>query len=139
MGLLDEDYKSYGLDYKQVDGVVRRNLRVVLPDGIYQNVLETFQEYLEALRQDLIQHGPDQKSGSIESLLRLMLYAKLFVTSTSPPGMLPSSAVLSQSPMPTLKRMLTDLRTSAIWKIEDVWIQIAKVRAKHIAGGHYKE
>lgn len=57
--LLEEDYKSYGLDYREADEVVKKNLKVMLPDVIYENVLEAFQEFLEALRQDLISQGPE--------------------------------------------------------------------------------
>ena len=35
--------------------------------------------------------------------------------------------------------MITDLAKRPIWKIEDIWIQIAKERAKNIQDGHFKE
>ena len=137
LGLLEDDYKSHGLNYRESDEIVKRNLRVMLPDMIYQNVLETFQEFLEALRQDMITQDIEQKKASVENLLRLMLYAKLFVgridrsyTDGTPTG---------QGPTPTLKRMLSDLRTAELWEIEDIWIQIAKARVQHIVDGHFKD
>ena len=89
--LLEEDYKSIGLDYREADEVVKKNLRVMLPDVIYDNVLEAFQEFLEALRQDMITQGPEQKAACIDRLLRLMLYAKLFVSRVDKP--LPNQSV----------------------------------------------
>jgi hypothetical protein len=79
LGLVEEDYKSYALNYKEADEVVKRNLRVMLPDMIYQNVQEAFQEFLEALRQDIITQDQALKNTCIERLLRVMLYSKLFV------------------------------------------------------------
>lgn len=137
--LLEEDYKSYGLDYREADEVVKRNLRVMLPDMIYQNVLETFQEFLEALRQDMIAQGPEQRAGCIDRLLRLMLYAKLFVSRVDPSFTNQSGSGQGHASAPTLKRMLSDLRSAAIWQIDDIWIQIAKVRVQHIVDGHYKD
>ena len=112
--LLEEDYKSYGLDYREADEVVKRNLRVMLPDMIYQNVLEAFQEFLEALRQDMITLGPESKAACIERLLRVMLYAKLFVARVDQAPINQTIGAQGRGPVPTLRRMLSDLRSAAI-------------------------
>jgi len=35
--------------------------------------------------------------------------------------------------------MMTDLSKRSIWQIEDIWIQIAKMKSKHIQEGHFKD
>lgn len=113
--LLEQDYKSQGLDYREADEVVKRNLRVMLPDMIYQNVLETFEEFLEALRQDMITQDPEQKAACVDGLLRLMLYAKLFVSRVDLPLANGTPMGLGHASGPTLRRMLSDLGSATIW------------------------
>lgn len=139
LALLEEDYKSHGLDYRETDEIVRRNLRVLLPDMIYQNVLEAFQEFLEALRTDMITQDLEQKKASVEKLLRLMMYAKLFVGRVDRPFAEGTPSGQGHISGPALKRMLGDLRTAAVWEIEDIWIQIAKARVQHVVDGHFKD
>ena len=79
MKLLENDYKQHQLDYRKADLVIKKNMRIVLPDLIYQNVLEIFEELLEMLKEDLLRVSSSQKVICIETLLRVMVYAKLFV------------------------------------------------------------
>lgn len=100
---------------------------------IYQNVLETFEEFLEALKEDLNKVSQNEKADCIEKLLRLMIYAKLFV---SPLDQGNRNFISHQN---AYKRMITDLKKCSIWQIEDIWILIAKLRAKHIKEEHFKD
>lgn len=51
--LIEDDYKGYGIDHRQADIVVRRCLKVKLPNVIYGNLKELFLEFLAALAKDL--------------------------------------------------------------------------------------
>ena len=50
LNLLEDDYKSHKLDFRKADEVIKKNMRIVMPDMIYRNVLETFEEFLDALK-----------------------------------------------------------------------------------------
>ena len=53
LDLIEDDYKGYGIDHRQADIVVRRCLKVKLPNVIYGNLKELFLEFLAALNKDL--------------------------------------------------------------------------------------
>lgn len=103
--------------------VVKKNMRIVLPDIIYQNVRETFEELLEAMKEDIMRVSQSEKTECIEKLLRLMIYAKLFV---SPLNQGNRNFISHQN---AYKRMITDLTKCSIWNVDDIWILIAKMRA----------
>lgn len=51
--LIEDDYKGYGIDYRQADIVVRRFLKVKLPSVIYGNLKELFLEFLSVLYKEM--------------------------------------------------------------------------------------
>jgi hypothetical protein len=51
---LENDYRNYGLDYLQPQEIERRQLKVVLPTRIFQNLLEIFYIFLDSLRAELL-------------------------------------------------------------------------------------
>lgn len=53
LDLVEDDYKGYGIDHRQADIVVRRCLKVKLPNVIYGNLKELFLEFLAALSKDM--------------------------------------------------------------------------------------
>lgn len=53
LDLIEDDYKGYGIDHKKADIVVRRCLKVKLPNVIYGNLKELFLELLAALAKDM--------------------------------------------------------------------------------------
>ena len=52
--LLENDYKTYGLTYMRPQEIEKRNLKVILPPRIYNNILLIFQLCLESVKKDLI-------------------------------------------------------------------------------------
>ena len=52
--LLSNDYREYGLSYMSPQMIEKRNLKVVLPSKIYDNILCIFQTYLEGVKIDVI-------------------------------------------------------------------------------------
>lgn len=84
-------------------------MRIVLPDLIYQNVLEIFEELLEMLKEDLLRVSSSEKVICIETLLRVMVYAKLFVQRIDQGN---RSFVSHQN---AFKRMVIDLSKCSIW------------------------
>ena len=50
-------------------------MKVCLPTAIYDNILESFQLFLDALKPDLL---TTESRDGVEQLLRLLLFSKLF-------------------------------------------------------------
>lgn len=79
LDLIEDEYKDYGIDHRQADIVVRRNLKVKLPTVVYGNLKELFLEFLAALCKDMKEQDKEEQMESIDGLLRLMLFSRLFV------------------------------------------------------------
>jgi hypothetical protein len=60
LDLIEDDYKGYGIDHRQADIVVRRCLKVKLPNVIYGNLKELFLEFLAALAKDLEEQDKEE-------------------------------------------------------------------------------
>lgn len=135
LAFIERDYRSYELKYLQPQLIEQRNLRVVLPVKIYNNILDLFHCFLASLKKDIMaplaalsstnQSFPDLKT-DIHQLLRLLLFSKLFVReSTSPSGsmVLPTDPASQQrqrmapgqSGSVTTRQLQKDLARSEIW------------------------
>lgn len=123
LDLIEDDYKGYGIDHRQADIVVRRCLKVKLPNVIYGNLKELFLEFLAALCKDMKDQDKEEQMESLDALLRLMVYSRLFVieapanrTGDSVMSALSgSSSSTGCTPPPSMKRMISDLDQSHIW------------------------
>lgn len=117
LDLIEDDYKGYGIDHRQADIVVRRCLKVKLPSIIYGNLKELFLEFLAALCKDMKEQDKEEQLESVDILLRIMMYARLFVIEAVASRARDSiiSAVSGSSsstgctPPPSMKRMISDL------------------------------
>ena len=116
--LLEHDYQSYKLNFKRPEDIDQRNVRVCLPSAIYDNLLESFHLFLDALKPDLL--TTDSREG-VEQLLRLMLFAKLFNIEIPVKGW-----------GSVLRRIQQDLDTASVWQINNIWLEIAKYRMQDI-------
>lgn len=90
-----------------------------LPSEIYDNLLESFHLFLEALKPDLL--TTDSRDG-VEQLLRLLLFAKLF-----------NIEIPLKGRGSVLRRIHQDLDSASVWQINNIWIEIAKFRMQDIA------
>lgn len=79
LDLVEADYKGYGIDYRKPDVVVRTQIKVKLPQIIYGNLKELFLEFLAALYVDMKEQDKEEQMKAIDSLLRLLVYSRLFV------------------------------------------------------------
>ena len=52
--MIEQDYISYNLNYMRPQEIERRNLRVVLPKVIYQNIRDIFWFFLECIKAEII-------------------------------------------------------------------------------------
>ena len=66
LDLIEDDYKGYGIDHKQADIVVRKCLKVKLPNIIYGNLKELFLEFLAALTKRMKDQDKEEQQESIE-------------------------------------------------------------------------
>lgn len=104
--LLENDYKSYEIDYMKPYEIEKRNIRVSLPYVIYGNILEIFTMFLDIESQNL----------NVVNLLKFMLFARLFQIKFK----------VSDYQMFEFRSMLSDLKEHPIWKTEAIWNQISK-------------
>lgn len=77
--LIEDDYKGYGIDHRQADAVMRRSLKVKLPQKVYGNLKELFLEFLSCLYKEMKEQDKEDQVENIEILLRLMVYSRLFM------------------------------------------------------------
>lgn len=144
LNLIEDDYKGYGIDHRKPDIVVRRCLKVKLPNVIYGNLKELFLEFLAALAREMKDMDKDEIIENIEMLMRLVVYSRLFVIEAPLSKAMRDSAKSANSqtsastglnPPPSMKRMISDLDQSHIWQLEDIWLKMAQLRAQWISEG----
>ena len=107
--LVEIDYQSYQLDWRQPEQVAVRNLSVSLPATIFDNVADLFYLVIEAIRQDTV---ADEKTKTSQ-VMRVLLFSRMFSRSTGGPAS---------------QRMLTSISSSQLWKEKSLWQFIAKIR-----------
>lgn len=52
--MLEKDYQSYGLSHLKPQDIDKRNLRVLLPSNIFQNLLNVFTICIDQIKKDII-------------------------------------------------------------------------------------
>ena len=52
--MLEKDYQSYGLSHLKPQDIDKRNLRVLLPSNIFQNLLNVFMICIDQIKKDII-------------------------------------------------------------------------------------
>lgn len=118
--------------------IEKRNLKVVLPPRIYNNIFLIFQICLESIKKDLITPLSVQSQTLkpiVHQLLRLMLFTKLFVRDAGLNSSIydENSDNLNESFsgrnnfVSKLRILQKDLSNSEIWQLNKIWLEITKI------------